>query len=58
MGIKCKKSNIAKSIDAITDKLQGILKIPAMQNITKNRMDIPVHEQSISSPKTEAIREE
>ena len=32
-GKKCKKPNIAKSIDAITDKLQGILKILATQNI-------------------------
>ena len=34
-GIKCKKPNIVKSIDAITDKLQGIPKIPSTQNIVK-----------------------
>ena len=35
VGIKCKKPHIAKRIDAITDKLQGILKIPASHNIVK-----------------------
>ena len=44
-----------KSTDALTDKLQGIPKIPATQNIVKNRMDFPMHEQSINSSKTEAI---
>ena len=44
-----------KNIDVSTDKLQGILKIPATQNIPKNRMDFPMHEQSISISKTEAI---
>ena len=39
----------------MTDKLQGILKIPTAQNIAKNRMDFPMHEQSISSSRTEAI---
>ena len=36
IGIKCKKSHIAKRIDTITDKLQGILKMSATQNIVKN----------------------
>ena len=46
-GIKCKKPHIVKIMDTTTDKLQGILKIPATQNIAKNRMDFPIHEQSI-----------
>ena len=37
------------------DKLQEMLKIPATQNIAKNRMDFPMHEQSISNPGTETI---
>ena len=41
----------------MTDKLQEILKIPATQNIAKNRMDFPIHEQSITSSHTEAITE-
>ena len=53
MRIKCQKPHITKN--ALTDKLQGIPKIPATQNIAKNRMDIPMHDQSISSSKTEAI---
>ena len=44
-----------KNIDMLTDKLQGIPKTPATQNMTKNRMDFPMHEQSISNSKTEAI---
>ena len=39
----------------MTDKLQGIVKIPATQNIAKNTMDFPMHEQSISSYKTGLI---
>ena len=39
----------------MTDILQEILKIPATQNIAKNRTDFPMHEQSISNSKTEAI---
>ena len=42
-------------MDELTDKLEEILKIPATQNIAKNRMDFPMHEQSISNSKTEAI---
>ena len=49
------KPNIAKCIDTITDRLQGIPKIPATQNIAKNRMAFPMHEQSISGSKTKAI---
>ena len=57
IGIKCKKkkTHFEKGIDTITDKLQGIPKILATQNIAKNRMDFPMHTQSISSSKTEAI---
>ena len=44
-----------KNIDAVTDKLQGILRIPTAQNVAKNITDFPMHEQSISSSKTEAI---
>ena len=55
MGIKCKKTHITKSMDTLTDKLQEIPKIPATQNIVKNRMDFQRHEQSISSSNTEAI---
>ena len=49
------KHQIMKNIDALTDKLQEIPKIPATQNIVKNRMDFLMHEQSISSSMTEAI---
>ena len=38
-----------------TDKLQGIPKIICYSNIVKNRMDFPMHEQSKSSSKTEAV---
>ena len=54
-GIKCKKPQVTKNLDAATDKIQGILKIPAAQNVTKNTMDFPMHKQSINSSKTEAI---
>ena len=33
--VKCKKPHITKNIDTLTDKLQGIPKIPASQNIAK-----------------------
>ena len=39
----------------MTDILQEIQKIPATQNIAKNRTDFPMYEQSISNSKTEAI---
>ena len=42
-------------MDELTDKLQEIPKIPAAQNIAKNRIDFPMHEQSISNSKKEAI---
>ena len=55
VGIKCKKPQATKIIDELTDKLQQIPEIPATQNIAKNRMDFPMHEQSISSSDTEVI---
>ena len=53
--IKDKKPHITKNISVLVDKLWGILKIPAAQNISKNRVDLPMNEQPISSWKTEAI---
>ena len=41
----------------MADKLQEIPKIPATQSIAKNRMDFPMHEQSIRNSSTEAITE-
>ena len=38
----------------MTDKSQEIQKIPATQNIAKNRMGFPMHEQSINNSSTEA----
>ena len=49
------KPQTKKITDELTEKLQEILKIPATQNIAKNKMDFPMHEQSISNSKTEAI---
>ena len=55
MGIKLKNPQATRNIDELTDKLQEIPKIPASQNIAKNRMDFPMHEQSISNSSTEAV---
>ena len=55
VGIKCKTPHTIKNIDELTDKLQETLKIPTTQHIAKNRMDFPMHEQSISNSSTEAI---
>ena len=54
-GVKCKKPKVTKNIDAATDKLQEIPRIPSAQKVAKNRTDFPMHKQSISSFKTEAI---
>ena len=55
-GIKThKKNQTTKYIKELAEKLQEILKTPATQNIAKNRMGFPMHEQSISNSKTEAI---
>ena len=53
--IKCKKPHITKDREVTIDKLQGIPNLPATQNIYKNRTDFPMHEQSLSNFKTEAI---
>ena len=49
------KPKDTKNINELTDKLQEILKIPATQNIAKDRTDFPMHEQSISNSSREAI---
>ena len=42
-------------MDELAGQMQDILIIPATQNKVKNRMDFPMHGQSISNSKTEAI---
>ena len=54
-GVKHMKPQVTKNIDAVTDKLQGILRILTAQNVPNNSLDFLMHEQSISSSKTEAI---
>ena len=54
-GVKCKKPQVTRIIDATTDKLQGTLSIPTVQKVPKNSLDFPMHEQSINSSKTEGI---
>ena len=49
------KTQTTKNTDILTDKLQEVLKTPATQNITKNRTDFLMHEQSVSNSKTEAV---
>ena len=53
--IRCRKPQLIENITKSTDKSHKILKIPMTQIVSKNRMDFPVQEQSISSSKTEAI---
>ena len=53
-GVRCKKPQLIESIATLTGKSCKIPEIPTTQNITKNRMDFPVQEQSIIN-KTEAI---
>ena len=53
-GIRCRKPQLTKSITVSTSKSCEIPKIPATQNVPKNRMDFPVQVQSITN-KTEAI---
>ena len=55
VAIKDKRPQATKNIDGLTDKLQEIPKIPAPKNIAKNRMDFPMHKQSISNSSTETI---
>ena len=53
-GMRCRKPQLTENIITVTNKSHGIPKIPMTQNVSKNGMDFPVQEQSISS-KTEAI---
>ena len=53
-GIRCRKLQLTEIMNTSTDKSHEIPKIPATQNVAKNRMDFPVWEQSVSS-KREAI---
>ena len=48
-GVKHKKPQVAQPIDQLTDKLPKIPKVPTTQNIAKNRIEFPAHEQSISN---------
>ena len=52
-GIRHRKLQLTESINTSTSKSYEIPKIPATQNVAKNRMDFPVQEQSITN-KTEA----
>ena len=53
-GKRCKKPQLVQSITTSTSKAHERPKIPTTQNVTKNRTDFPVQEQSITN-KTEAI---
>ena len=53
-GIRHRKPQLTENITTVMNKSHKIPKIPMTQNVSKNRMDFPVQEQSISS-KTEAI---
>ena len=53
-GIRCKKPQLIDSITTSASKSCEIPKIPMTQNVTKNRMDFPAQEQSITN-KTEAV---
>ena len=53
-GIICKKPQLIESITTSASKSCEIPKKPMTQNVTKNRTDVPVQEQSIIN-KTEAI---
>ena len=53
-GIRHRKPQLTESITTSTSKSHEIPKIPATQNVAKNRMDFPALEQSITN-KTEAI---
>ena len=54
-GIKCKRPQLIENITTSINKSHEIPKMSMTQNVSKNRMDFPAHEQSISSPKTETI---
>ena len=53
-GIRCRNHQLTESTTTSTSKSCQIPKIPATQNVAKNKMDFPVQEQSITN-KTEAI---
>ena len=53
-GIRHRKPKQTENITMVMNKSHEIQKIPITQNVSKNRTDFPVQEQSISS-KTEAI---
>ena len=48
-GIRCKKPQPVECITASTSKSHEIPKIPMTQDVTKNRTDFPVWEQSITN---------
>ena len=52
--IRCKKPPLIESITVSASKSHEILKISTTQNVSKNRIDFPVQEQSITK-NTEAI---
>ena len=51
-GIRGRKLQLMENINTSTNKSHKILKIPMTQKVSKNRMDFPAQEQSISSSKT------
>ena len=53
-GIRCKKPQLVESVTTSASKLCEVPKIPTTQIVTKNRMDFPVQDQSITN-KTAAI---
>ena len=54
-GIRHKKLQIIENINTSTNKSHKIPKIHMTQNVSKDQMDFPVQEQSISNSKTEII---
>ena len=54
-GIKHKEPQLIENITGSINKSHEIPKMPTTQNVSKNRMDFPAQEQSISSFKTKAI---
>ena len=48
-GIRHRKPQLIENITTSTNKSHEIPKIPMTQNVSKNRMDFSVQEQSISS---------
>ena len=54
-GIRHREPQLIENITTSTNKSHDILKIIMTQIVSKNRMDFPAQEQSISSSKTEVI---